>query len=110
MVEVLTILALSIGRFLEVCLLRPRSLLIALSISYRVPRLLLYHRTLLLSCSVLYVYYRPAYTGLCGLRHPLSLLGQYALQSKPHLPIPDIIPTHIPGPSGRVTQKYYGHA
>ena len=43
------------------------------------------------------MYYWPAYTGLCGPHHPLSLLGQYALQAKPHLPIVDIIPTHIPG-------------
>ena len=85
-------------------LLRPRSLFIALSLSYRVPHLLLYHCTLLISHSVLYVYHRPVYTGLCGLHHPLSLLGQYALQAKPHLPILDIIPTHIPGPPGRVTQ------
>ena len=84
-------------------MLRPRSLLIALLLSYRVPRLLLYLCTLLISHSVLYVYYRPVYTGPCGPRHPLSLLGQYALQTKPHLPILDVIPTHIPGPSGRVT-------
>ena len=95
--------------FFELYVLRPRSLLIALSLSYRVLCLLPYHCILLISCSVLYVYYRPVYTRLCGPRHPLFLLGQYALQAKPHLPILDIIPTHIPGPSGRVTQQYYGH-
>ena len=62
--------------------LRPCSLLIALSLSYRVPRLLLYYCTLLISHSVLYVYYRPVYTGLCGPCHPPILVRTVCASSQ----------------------------